>query len=366
MFTVLYDYQHFTEQKFGGITRYHAGLINEIDSRVDVNRDLAALYTQNHYLQHLHLPLDNALGRRLFTKYKRNIRWNRAYAAQCISRNKHDLLHPTYYHPYFLKANKKPLVITIHDMIHERYPEAFSSKHDPPVATYKKLVTERADKIIAVSESTKQDIIRFLNVPDAKIEVIHHGVSLDNVLQKTHQLDIPERFILYVGNRNSYKNFGRCAQALANVMQQDPDLFVICAGGQPFSKEEVAMLTELKIIHRVIRFNVTDDELAELYQRALMLVYPSLWEGFGLPVLEAFQYGCPVVCSNAGSLPEVAGGAVLYIDPMDTASIENGIMKVLSDADLRKRLIAAGQQRVKQFPLQATLDKTIDLYKSLV
>lgn len=368
MLKVLFDYQHFTEQLHGGITRYFASLINDIESRDDVDYQVAALYTRNYYLDHLKFPLNNPAGDFLFErKLKRQIRWNQRYSQYQLNAGHYDVFHPTYYHPYFLKYNKKPFVITVHDMIHEKFAADFDSRHDAPIAAYKREVVAKADKVIAISHSTKRDLIELLNVPEEKIELIYHGITpADYVIKPTAQLSLPEEFILYVGNRNAYKNFHRFAEAVARVMQQYKNLFLICAGGGRFSDDELKYLTQLNIIQRCIRFDVNDNELAELYQRAIAFIYPSLYEGFGLPILEAFQNNCPVVCSNTSSFPEVGGDAVLYFDPINTDEIAQTILQILDDDGLRTKLIEAGMKRVLQFPLQGSMDQTINLYKQLI
>lgn len=367
MLKVLFDYQHFTEQQHGGITRYFANLINDIDTRNDVDYQIAALYTRNYYLDHLKFPLNNPAGDFLFErKLKRRIKWNRRYSQYQLQAGHYDVFHPTYYHPYFLKYNKKPFVITVHDMIYEKFAADFNTRHDAPIAAYKREVVEKADKIIAISQSTKRDLIELLNVPEEKIELIYHGiVSINSSVKIPSQLSLPDEFILYVGNRNTYKNFHRFAEALARVMQQHKNLFLICAGGNRFSDDELKYLTQLNIIQRCIRFDVNDDELAELYQRARAFIYPSLYEGFGLPILEAFQNNCPVVCSNTSSFPEVGGDATLYFNPTNTDEMTEAILQILADDNLRTKLIEGGKKRVLLFPLQGSMDQTINLYKQL-
>lgn len=368
MLKILFDYQHFTEQQHGGITRYFANLVNEVANRDDVDYNIAALYTRNYYLDHLKFPLNNRGGDLLLArKLKRQIKWNRLYSQYQLQAGHYDVFHPTYYHPYFLKYNKKPFVITVHDMIHERFAADFNSRHHAPIAAYKREVVAKADKIIAISHSTKRDLIELLNVPEEKIELIYHGIAAGNSSVKIPaKLSLPEEFILYVGNRNAYKNFHRFAEAVARVIQQQKSLFLICAGGGRFNDDEIKYLTDLNMIQRCIRLVVNDDELAELYQNARAFIYPSLYEGFGLPILEAFENECPVVCSNTSSFPEVGGDAALYFDPTDTDEMTEVILHILADDSLRSKLIETGKKRILQFPLQGSMDQTINLYKNLV
>ncbi|MCJ8208431.1 glycosyltransferase family 4 protein [Mucilaginibacter sp. RS28] len=363
---ILFDYQHFSEQRYGGITRYFANIMHSIDQRDDISYKLAALYSKNYYIRHLHPPLNNPTGEYLVgSKKKREISWNQRYSKYCLQHDDYDIFHPTYYHPYFLKDVKKPFVLTVHDMIHERFPESFAV--NDVVAGYKRETIPAADKIIAVSHATKKDLISLYPQVADRVEVIHHGVTLQDFPQTKTPLsiDIPKNFILYVGTRDSYKNFDRFAAAFAEVVKAHPNLYLVAAGGAPFSRTEVSYLTELDIIHRCIRFNASDEVLAQLYQNAQLFVFPSLCEGFGFPILEAFQHCCPVACSNTSSLPEVAGEAALYFDPYDTAAIAATMLQALGKPVVREELVNRGKLRLLNFSISDCMDKTMGVYKSL-
>ena len=366
MVKVLFDYQHFSEQRYGGISRYFAGLMHGLESVSDVNCDLSALYSQNYYIKDRQLPLQSKTGSALFAnKLKREIRWNKAYSRFVVHRGNYDVFHPTYYHPYFLDHIKKPFVITIHDMIHERFADSFLP--NDPVKNYKKEVISRADKIIAISLSTKKDLIDTLNISDSKIKVIQHGVRLSDAttVKPNLTLAIPSQFILYVGDRNQYKNFNRFAEALAHILPNHKNLYLICTGGFPFSDAEVDLLHNLNIIHRCIRLNVTDDELNQLYRHAQLLVVPSLCEGFGYPILEAFNAGCPVAASRIPAIVETAGDAAIYFNPYNVEEMVAAMGQLLQDTELRNELTTKGRQRVKMFDLQREVEETIAVYKEL-
>ena len=365
MLTVLYDYQHFSEQKYGGISRYFANIMTEIEARDDIKYKLAAVRSKNYYIRDVPLLLNNRTGDFFLKgKVKREIKWNSLYSKYLLKENDFDVFHPTYYHPYFLNYIKKPFVVTVHDMIHEKYPEVFN-KHDMPVAAFKKQIVAKASKVIAISQSTKNDLIDILHVPEEKIEVIHHGIRLQEFKSVPLALDIPKDFILYVGDRNPYKNFNRFAEAMGEIMNKYKDVFLVCTGGARFTLDEVKLLTKLNIIHRCFRINVTDIELNALYQHALAFVFPSLYEGFGLPVLEAFQNNCPVIASNTSSLPEVCSDAAAYFNPNDTSAIAGAIDEVLNNTELKISLIKRGQERLMQFSIGNCINKTIELYKQV-
>jgi glycosyltransferase involved in cell wall biosynthesis len=146
---------------------------------------------------------------------------------------------------------------------------------------------------------------------------------------------------------------------------EDPSLRIVCAGS-PFSKLELDYFRDLKIQKNIRHINASDNMLSNLYKNAVAFVYPSLYEGFGMPVLEAFKNGCPIILSNTSSLPEVAGEAGLYFSPKNIISVKTAVHKVLNDERLRQDLIRKGFERIKQFSWKRTVDETVSFYKTLV
>ncbi|HEY2581215.1 MAG TPA: glycosyltransferase family 1 protein [Mucilaginibacter sp.] len=357
---VLFDYQIFTEQKYGGISRYFANLNEGINAHPGMESKLGLLFTNNAYLKNQQLPAGFLNGH--VQKESRRIKYNKWYCKYLLRQNDFDIFHPTYYSPYFLKSLKKPFVLTVHDMIHELFPQYFDPAADPKV--YKGKAIEQADHIIAISECTKKDILKFYDVRDDKISVIHHGFKMQTDEEKKNDFVIESNYILFVGDRGGYKNFELFIRAAASIILKH-SINVICAGGGAFKAEEIKTLTELNIVNNVKQLNVTDGQLRNLYRNALAFVYPSLYEGFGLPILEAFFNSCPVILSNTSSLPEVAGDAAQYFDPNDEQSITNAIEQVITDNSKRNELKAKGAERLKQFSFENCLQKTIQVYRSL-
>lgn len=358
MVKILYDHQKFSEQKYGGITRYFAALMDGIKQHPGFEYQLAALYTSNYYIRDEPLPFNNAIGRWLIKgNAKREYKWNRQYSKMLIERGDHDVFHPTYFNPYFLKRVKKPYVLTMHDMIYEVMPENFPATDPTPL--HKKLTTDAATAVIAISESTKKDLIRFLNVPEEKITMIHHGLDLEAPLIVEPIPGLPENFILFVGERENYKNFSRFSEAAAELLNQYPDLHIILAGGRPLQTEN------LPFAERYLQLNVSDAQLNYLYQKALLFVFPSLYEGFGYPLLEAFKAGCPIAASDTSCFPEIGGNAVAYFNPYDVGSIYKSMRSVLTDSTVREGYIAKGSERLKFFPVQKQVEQTLDLYRKV-
>ncbi len=366
---ILYDHQIFTRQIYGGISRYFFELIKHFKNDNKIKYELSLKYSNNYYLKEL-----NNLTQKTFLenysfrgKYRLLNILNKKVSKKAIYRGNYDIFHPTYYDPYFLDyIGKKPFVLTIHDMVHEIYPEMFPLKDE--TSKRKKLLAQKATKIIAVSENTKKDIIRFFSIGTNKIEVIFHGTPFDmnNSGDSKVDIDLPEKYILFVGSRSGYKNFSLFIEAITSLLIENNKLKVVCVGGGNFKGIEKEKFKRLNITNKVYQYSVNDDILTYLYKKAIVFIFPSLYEGFGIPILEAFSCGCPVIASNTSSLSEVAGDAAIYFDPINKLSILNSIQKVICDNNLRDQLIYKGYQRVKKFTWKKTMEQTKKIYESII
>jgi glycosyltransferase involved in cell wall biosynthesis len=338
----------------------------ENDNRIKY--DLSLRYSNNYYLNKYN-DLKYKPFFKNFTfrgKYRLLNILNKKVSKKYISKGDYDIFHPTYYDPYFLNIlNNKPFVLTIHDMIHEIYPEMFSSKDE--TSKRKKLLAQKATRIIAISENTKKDIIKFFNIKEDKIEVIYHANSI-NPSESTDDIniDLPKKYILFVGSRGGYKNFNLFIEAISTLLVEDAELNVVCVGGGNFKEMEKEKFKKLNIANKICQYSVNDDILAYLYQKAVAFVFPSLYEGFGIPILESFACGCPVICSKTSSLPEVAGDATIYFDPTDKLSMSNSIQKVIYNDDLKKQLVNKGTERVKKFTWEKTAKQTKKIYENIL
>ena len=357
---ILYDHQIFSLQEYGGISRYFYEIITRI-SRKDANVDLFKGFSVNKYS----LNAKNFNGR--YISYKRipiikigtvyNI-FNSLIFLKKHMRIKYDVYHPTYY-DYYTMVNKKNLVVTVHDMIHELYYPLF--KHDD-TSIKKKKILNKANKIIAVSNNTKKDLINIYSIPENKIEVIYHGNSLNSIVSNNVLHKNP--YLLYVGKRNSYKNFMRLLEAYA-MLKYNKDISLVCFGGGEFSKEEKSFISKMKLENKVKLYIGSDMVLSNLYTYAKAFVYPSLYEGFGIPLLEAMHYQCPIIASNSSSIPEVLGDAGVYFNPDSVEDICLKIEKVLEDDELKDTLRIKGNIREKRFSWDKCASQTYELYKNL-
>jgi glycosyltransferase involved in cell wall biosynthesis len=382
---ILFEPQMFNRQKYGGITRYFFELLMNLHNDEEIDFILPLVFSSNHYLKKApFIKCPNLLkpikieGENPFSKFMSKPIWkiskriykfqqylNRIKLHKTIATKDFDICHPTYYNSEILRYVKnKPVVVTVHDMIYELFPEYFP---DDPFPAYKKDLIKIARKIIANSENTKRDLIKIHNVPEDKVEVIYLGCSFNKRdLDIKKNMHLPQEYILFVGERKNYKNFIFFMNSIAPLTKKHKNMEVICTGNKDFSASERALIDSLNLSKRVSHYSVSDDLLFELYKKATVFVFPSLYEGFGIPILEAFSAGCPVACSNKGSLPEVAGDAAVFFDPKDEDSICNAVDQLISDKAFRNGLINKGYERLRNFSWQETAHRTKKLYMSLM
>lgn len=358
---VLFDHQKFSTQKFGGISRYFANIIQAIKKNDDFEYQLGVLVSDNHYIQEERQLLNSF--KQLLSHPKRAYRINQLYSEYLLKSDRFNVFHPTYYDPYFLTKVKKPVVVTLHDMIYERLPEYFWGKD--PLTYQKRLNLERADKIIAISETTKSDLLNFLSIDPSKIEVIYHGIDIETPLVTSAVKNLPENYILFVGVRGGYKNFYLFLNAFKQLSYKYPDLHVILAGGGSLEIAELEFLNRINLQAKVHHVNATDEELNFLYQNAKTFVYPSLHEGFGLPILEAFKARCSVILSDTDCFREIGKDAVAYFQPQEVDSLVEIMEKVITDSDFKNELILKGDIRLKDFPIEKSMEDTLAIYQSL-
>ena len=360
---VLIDHQMFSLQRYGGISRYFANLHSGFN-KSNHQSTITALYSENEYVKHEPFLFNNAIGQHLFSgKQKKYYAWNRRFSRWSVKRGNFDVFHPTYDDPYFIKYLKKPCVVTIHDMVHELYPQYIGNAAQ--VIPRKKAVMEKADAIIAISEFTKQDLIKVYPHMAGKIQVVHHGYwGLSNKTE--HNSTLPAKYILYVGERWHYKNFDTFIGGIAPLLQQDSTLNIVCAGGRAFTAEEIQHFEKLQITGQCLQMDVTDQVLQQLYAQAIFFAFPSLHEGFGFPLLEAFANQCPVICSNSSCLPEIAADAAVYFNPYEPNDIRKAAETVLSNPLLQQQMKQKGTERLTHFTMEACVQNTIKVYESVI
>lgn len=363
---ILYDQQIFSFQEYGGISRYFYELIKGVSKTGD-EVSIDGIYSNNIYLPKLKkgtikvLPNLNFPHKNVILFYL-----NSFFDSNNLKKGNFDVFHATYYHPYFLKYLKgKPYVVTVYDMAHELFSKNVGGLADKTIE-YKRKTICSANKVIAISENTKKDLIKIYGIPEEKIEVVYLGNPLENIKPFPIK-NLPDRYVLFVGNRRGYKNFNFFIKSIASFINDDSNLYLVCAGGGKFSGEENSLLSKLGILEKVkqVAFK-KDEELAYIYKNALVYVLPSLYEGFGMTALEAFSMGCPVVASNTSCVPEVCGKAAVYIDPKNAKSIKNGVGKIMTDEILRNKFVKLGFEQIKKFSWDKTIADTLKVYEEVL
>ncbi|MFC4233110.1 glycosyltransferase family 4 protein [Parasediminibacterium paludis] len=364
---VLYDYQIFGMQDYGGISRIYTELLKAKLPENNFIPELPLRFSNNYYLNELknvqYYPFFPKMA--LFKKVQIMNKFNKNYSINKIKLSKFDIFHPTYYDPYFLPyLDKKPFVITFFDMIHEKFGSQYKEfAQDKTIYEGKQQLVKHAARIISISESTRKDLIEYFNVPAEKIDVIHLATSLG---KSNNEPIIKGDYLLFVGRRERYKNFNMLIVSLQPLFQNNKNLKLICAGGGIFSDDEVALINNLGIQDQVLQLPFNKDNiLSNLYTHALAFLFPSLYEGFGIPVLEAFACGCPLILSNTSSLPEVAGDAAAYFNPYEANSILNSVNSVLHNNAYRQQLKEKGILRANNFSWKKTLMETENTYKKI-
>lgn len=282
---------------------------------------------------------------------------------------------------YYLFVPKNIIsVVTIYDLV----PLIFEKKFFQNVKAKKwymnrLLQAKLATKIITISEASKKDIEKILDIPSNRIEVVYCGINKRFKVVKDEELinsiknkyQIGKKYILAVGsttiNKNIYGIFKAFKEYLSESDNKEIVLVVVCRLEPKEKKIWENEIKKLKMRNKIILTNfVPDEEMPLFYSGAQLLLFPSLYEGFGLPIAEAMACGCPVITSNVSSMPEVGGKAALYVDPKSIKSIANGIKIVLTDDKLKNRMIKSGLTQAKKFSWQKSAAKTIKIYKNLL
>lgn len=365
---IIYDHQIFIRQKYGGISRYFFELASRISSMQGDHADIFAPLHINAYLDGTHsvnrgarlskfrgstvgLDLFNGVMGSISTKHRKDI----------------DIVHRTYYASTRYAPARSKRVLTVFDMIHERFPESFQD-YGKTSAMKRKAVHE-ADHIICISENTRRDLIELLNVPERMTSVVYLGHSLIGNVDADSKYELPgnKPYLLYVGNRGGYKNFSNLIAAYGQSTALRKSFAMVFFGGGGFTEDErKTMRTHGMAMEDAIHVEGNDKVLASLYSGAIAFIYPSLYEGFGIPPLEAMAHGCPVLCSGTSSLPEVVGEAAELFDPHDPSDMCGAIDRVVSSEQRSSTLVALGYERIKQFSWGKCAIETLGQYQRLI
>lgn len=343
---ILFDHQIFSSQTFGGISRYHIQLIKHLG----IEWELPLFCSNNFYLKEV-MTVPGFFRHSDFRGKNRILeRLNRIKAVSAIRKGDFDIFHPTFYESYSLVHLKnRPMVLTLHDMTHDRFSEL-------PAAQWEKkekyIMAHRANAIIVPSQFTADELMELYHIPANKIQVVWHGGPEWEV---TAVPQTENRF-LFVGTRAYYKNFAVVLEALKMV----PDATLLIAGS-PLTRTESMLIESLGIRERVKTVNPSDDELKKIYASSAALIFPSLMEGFGLPVLEAFAANCPVICSDIPVFREVGGEAALYFPPDSPAALADAMK-----ANMAHRFTENIARQREKFSWKKCAAETLCVYENVL
>ena len=374
---ILFDHQIFEMQRFGGISNMYVNIIGNLPPSVSYT--ISVKDCDNIHLKESHLKKTGAMqsfdnfitekrfkGKRLLyntiEKYYPSIQSshkNLRHSIKLLEEGDYDIFHPTFFDDYFIPhLHGKPFVLTIYDMISE----LFFEKNDFQTIKKRELV-QSAAHIVAISEKTKEDIINILHVDESKISVVYLAVP-DISLHPTSPI-ITGNYILFVGNRGGYKNFLPMFKSIAPLLQKHQEIKLVCTGN-PFNETEKNTIKYYNLSEQVIHIHPSDKEIRNLYSHALCFIFPSLYEGFGIPILEAWQCNCPVLLNKKSCFPEIADDAALYFDPNNESEISKTVEKLIVSESLRKELVLKGSKRFDFFSMDNFIKNTYNVYQKTI
>jgi glycosyltransferase involved in cell wall biosynthesis len=358
---IFYGPEIWSLQHAGGISRYFSELIPRI--KTGDNRVYAfSTPNQNVFLERI--PRELLIQVSTFDSSSL-LEFNKLEKLESTSRS---IYHSTYYGKVnysHLKKNGYKIITTVHDLISEKIPN--EKKSFIPRVNLKKKAIVNADHIICISNSTKNDLENIYKIDSKKISVVHLGVK---TVEKSSRIrsdkPIIEKFLLFVGKRDGYKNFLTLLIAFGESKFLKENFKLVLFGGENFSDKEMDLIEKYDLLDRIYVPKNDDETLENLYLTATALVYPSLYEGFGLPVIEAMSFGCPVFAGNTSSIPEIGGDAVFYFDPHTWEEVKFVLEKTLTSADLLSSKSIIGYSRAAQFSWDKTATQTLKVYNHLL
>ncbi len=361
---VLFDHQIFSNPGYGGIPRYFVEMATQLSKYSDVEVQVLSPIIRSPFLAEGKKHLSTVgIDLSKFPKLPQKIvlPTNAFLFRMLAGVFAPDIVHETYYARDRTAPKSAKIVTTIHDTIPERLTSYFP-KHER-TRENKRRALRRADRVICVSESTRRDLLEMYEVDPERVSVVRLGSSMKRAIDGAINIGAP--YFLHVGARREYKNFHRLIEAFgASGFYRTH--YLVSFSADPFRGVELSAMDQFSVPRdRVVNVGGDDKVLARYYAGADALVFPSLYEGFGIPLLEAMLCGCPIVTSYTSCMPEVAGNAAIYCDPEDVNSISNAMVEIASSPSIRASLISNGLERAKGFSWEKCTAETYAIYKSL-
>lgn len=359
---ILFDHQVFSIQRYGGVSRYFVELLRALRQVDSIEVDVIAPAHVNAYLasgdsKH---PLTFSLPHP-----QTGLRYRASLLAPLVRLASYlgspDVVHETHYALGSTHVpNNTRLVTTCHDMVFEKFPHWISGAADR--AALKRKTFERADAIICISNNTRTDLLEIYPDLEPKVAVVHHGV--DHTIAQASPAPFSQPYLLYVGVRDGYKNFETLMHALGRSKQLRENFHLVCFGGGTLSANEREVSRRAGFSpDNIHQLTGSDSVLASLYKHAAAFVFPSLYEGFGMPLTEAMVQGCPIACSAASCFPEICADAAVYFNPCDADDMSFAIETLVSKP--RDLVSSSVTLRGKQFSWSRCATETAHVYQSL-
>lgn len=351
---ILFDHQIF-DYVFGGAVKYFVKLLCHLPQE---NWECTAIASSSEYIKRIalmkYLPYIFR-GQTVLMEYL-----NRPYTNRVIRKGQFDVFHQTNFGTYCLESlGNKPMVTTYHDS------NLSTIDPHPEIVERQRISLERANAIVCVSNNTKTDMLNLFHLDAQKVKVIYHGITRPDLNVIPAQRVINEDYILYVGRRSAYKNFRNFIVVFSELHLKYSRIKVVCTSNE-FSKEEILQFKDLGIEDSMIHIAADETTMLRLYRDALFFAFPSFYEGFGMPILEAWSCGCPVVLSDASCFPEIAGNGGLFFNPKSREEMLHQFNALLFDSCLREKLVSNGYERLKQFSWEKCAEEHMQLYRTLL
>ena len=360
---ILFDGQIFAEQRAGGVSRYYTTLAEQLDAGPGVSARIIAPLHRNEILSASTTARVMGIGlpdRRGVARLCRLALKVASPVLNCVVGG--DIVHETFFSPQpYLTAKRR--VTTMYDMITELYYPGIET------TAHKKATLARCDHVICISHNTKRDLCEIFGFPPERASVTH--LAYQDFSGFAGSAPPPglsgAPYFFYVGNRAVYKNFETLVKAFGSAPRLVENFQIVCYGGGHFTEGERAAAAALGLPPQVmVHLAGGDDVLGAGYANATAFVYPSLYEGFGIPPLEAMSAGCPVLSSNTSSLPEVVGDAALSFDPKDVEALRDALIRVVESSELRADLVRLGHTQRALFSWDRCVEQTLAVYRSVL
>lgn len=359
---VVLDHHIFATQAYGGISRYFAGIAPLLGVHGIAPRIIAPLH-QNAYIAEL--PPSLVWGWRIsgFRGSRRlAMLIDDTLAAPLARAHGARIVHETYFSPRRHAPRGAAIVLTVYDMIHELFPETMQ---DPHTSRHKAAAIRRADRILCISESTRRDLLRFFPEVESRTSVTLLGFDRLLANDTIPASSASRPYLLHVGARGGYKNFAALLDAYARSRRLPLDFDLVSVGTAPFSQNEAEVIARHGLEQKVRLVQADDAGLKLLYSGAAAFVYPSLYEGFGIPPLEAMSANCPVIVVDRSSVPEVCGEAAEYSSDGSSETLRIAIEAVVYSIERTAKLRTAGKTRLADFSWERTAAATAACYWEL-